>query len=170
MGSTGYHAAFPARMSDGGSGGTPLEKNGPPLLKPGVLATGLPDPSHGTPGTAIRADIHHPGAAPSRLRGRGGGMAFFGELEQAQSLLYRKYLALPLLVMACALTLRYLRLVMLVTVIARRTLFLAPAIPYGVFHRVVRDRKEALFRRRAVPDSYESELANPSNFRGMIRR
>lgn len=151
MGSTGFHAADPPRSgSDGRSGRVPLHETAPPLRKPAVLATLKPDPSWGTPGTAIRADTRQTGTAPSRLRRRSGGMVLFDKLERAQTQLYRKYLASQLLALLCVLMLRYLRLVMQVMAVSRRKLFQASALPYGVINRSIHDRRYAVFRRRAV--------------------
>src|SRR5690606_35272499 len=72
-GSTGIHTAVPPQLSDGRSGGVPRRHNAPVLRKPAVLATMLPEPSQGTPGTAICAVIYHPGSAlPRQRRGDGG--------------------------------------------------------------------------------------------------
>src|SRR5690606_34834648 len=65
-GSTGVHTAFPPLRSDGGSAGVPRSKLTPSLPKPAVLATSFPEPSQGTPGTAISAAIPYPGPALPR--------------------------------------------------------------------------------------------------------
>lgn len=153
-GSTGYHGAFPTRTSDGGSGGTPLGNNAPPLLKPAVLATIFPDPSHGTHGTAIRADIHHPGAVRSRLPDRSGGEAFCRKLELACEQLHRKYLAVPMMALTLMLMLRYLQLLIGVIPVRRWEPSLLAAYPYGLTEQIIHDGKFAVFRRRAVCFAY----------------
>ncbi|MEC3879175.1 hypothetical protein [Parapedobacter sp. 10938] len=72
-GSTGIHTAVPPQLSDGGSDGVPLRNNTSSLHKPAVLVTMLPEPSQGTHGTAIGAELYHPGPAlPRQQRGDGG--------------------------------------------------------------------------------------------------
>lgn len=89
-GSTVFHAVVsPRSTSEGCSGGVPLEDNAPPLHKPAVLATITPNPSQGTPGTAISAASHNMGTAPSRTS-RQEVSRKTSWLERIQTELHRK--------------------------------------------------------------------------------
>ena len=148
-GSTEFHTAFPAQQSDGRSGGVPLKENPLPLRKPAVLATMFPEPSQGTPGTAISAEPINTGTTPSRTRRNGLSWITSG-LECMQARLYRKYLALELLAVTHCLIFRYLRFVIWLIDISRTQVFHAKTFLSVAVTRFVDDRRHALFRRRAV--------------------
>jgi len=175
QGSTEFNPAFPAwgacpmQASDGGYGRVPRVSYTPPMLKPAVLARRISDPSHGTPGTAISAGEQHPGTAPSRLWRRSGRLSRLWRFEQVQAKLVREYLAVPLIVLAYSLLLRFLQRMIRVIRIARHTIFYASALPLGVSRRFIHDRVGTLFRRRAVYDSLKI-WAKQSNFHGVVNR
>ena len=175
QGSTEFDPAFPAwgacpmQASDGGYGRVPRVSYAPPMLKPAVLATRIPDPSHGTLGTAIGAGEQYPGAAPSRLWHRSGRLTRLWQLEQVQAKLVREYLAVPLIVLTCSLLLHFLPRMIRVIQIPRHTIFHTSALPLGVSRRFVHDRVGALFRRRAVFYTLKVR-AKQSNFHGKVGR
>lgn len=175
QGSTEFDPAFPAwgacpmQASDGGYGRVPRVSYTPPMLKPAVLATRIPDPSHGTPCTAISAGEQHPGAAPSRLWHRSGRLWRLWQFEQVQAKLVREYLAVPLIVLAYSLLLRFLQRMIRVIRVARYTIFYASAFPFGVSRRFIHDRVGALFRRGAVCYTLKV-MAKRRSFHGMVRR
>ncbi len=164
-GSTGFHTAFPPRLSDGRSGGVPLKHNTPTLRKPAVLATRFPEPSQGTPGTAICAVIYHSGPALSRQQRRDGGVEqppanrwkamivrIKVKVKQWQAQIHRYFLAHMRnhLAQTTKLAFGFIRLIALTIGILRRLLFRKPALPYGAINVSVHDRRYAVFRRRAV--------------------
>src|SRR5690606_28541242 len=161
----GIHTAVPPQASDGRSGGAPRRHNAPFLRKPAVLATMLPEPSHGTPGTAIGADVYHPGpAVPRQQRGDGGAeqvpakgwkalvRRVIAKVTAWQAQIRGYYLARMRehVALTTKRTFRFVRLVVFIIRISRRMLFRRPAVPFGVLTQVVHDRRFALFRRRAV--------------------
>lgn len=149
-GSTVFHAVVsPRSTSEGCSGGMPLEDNVPPLHKPAVLATIIPDPSQGTPGTAIRAAPHNMGTAPSRTS-RQEVRRKTGWLEGMQTELYRQHLALQVLGLLYCSMLRYLLLAIRPIIIDREQFFQTRPLPNVWFTSSAHDRKFAVFRRRAV--------------------
>ncbi|MEC3879135.1 hypothetical protein [Parapedobacter sp. 10938] len=168
-GSTGIHTAVPLQLSDGRSGGVPLRNNTPSLRKPTVLATMLPEPSQGTPGTAIGAELYHPGPAlPRPQRGDGGAdqvkakgwkalvkrakakvTAWQAQIRRYYLARMRKHVALT-----TRRTFGFVRLIAFIIHISRRMLFRKTALPYGMLTQVVHDRRFALFRRRAVDKTF----------------
>lgn len=164
-GSTGFHAAFPPQLSDGRSGGVPRGLFTPPLRKPAVLATLIPEPSQGAPGTARCADIYHPGTALSRQqRGDGGAETSLAirwkalvkrvktKVKQWQAQIRRYFLARMRNYVALSTrhTFRFVRLITFTIGVSLRMLFRKPCLPYGAINRFVHDCRYALFRRRAV--------------------
>lgn len=125
----------------------PLNDNTPPLRKPAVLVTYFPDPSQGTPSTAISADFPNTGSAPSRSWGY---RVVLEQLAHRQAQLFEAYLATRMLALTLVLMVRYLRLVIRLVDVYRTQLFQATALPSVVVTRFAHDRKYALFRRRAV--------------------
>ncbi|MFC3198262.1 hypothetical protein ACFOET_11625 [Parapedobacter deserti] len=168
-GSTGFDTAVPPQASYGRSGGVPRSLNTPLLRKPAVLATRFPEPSQGTPGTAICAVICHPGPAlPRQQRGDGGAeqvpakgwKALVGRVKAKvtarQAQIHRYYLAhmRKHVALTTKLTFRFVRLIAITVRVSRWMWFRRPALSYGAMNRFVHDRRFALFRRRAV--SYAS--------------
>jgi len=164
-GSTEYHAAFPPQTSDGRSGGVPRGLITPPLRKLAVLATGFPEPSQGTPGTAISATRNHPGTALPRQQ-CGDGDAELSpatgrkalarrvkvKVKQWQAKIHRYYLARmrKYVALTTKRAFRSVRLIAFIIGVLRRLLFRKSALPYGIINRIVHNRRFALFRRRAV--------------------
>lgn len=160
QGSTGFHTAVPPQASDGGSGGVPLSANTPPLPKPAVLATRFPEPSHGTPGTAISAHTRYPGPTlprpqrsdggkgqPSATRWKGWVKRINKNVKQWLAQIRREYLKLlrSHLALTTTLTFGYVRLITFLIGVSRRILQSQPALPYGLVTRFVHDRRYALF-------------------------
>lgn len=121
------------------------------------------------PGTAICADIYHPGPAlPRQQCGDGGAeqaqakgrkalvnrvkakvTAWRAQIRGDYLALKRKHVALttkPIF--------RFVRLIAITVRVSRWMWFHRPALSYGAMNRFVHDRRFALFRRRAV--SYAS--------------
>ncbi len=168
-GSTGFHTAVPPQRSDGRSGGMPLWLIIPFLRKPAVLVTLRPEPSQGTPSTAICAVIYHPGPVPPRLQHGDGGveqspanrwkaliMRIKAKAKQWQAQIHRYYLKLMRrhVALITKLTFGYIRLIVFVIGISRGLLFRKSALPYGARQSVAHDRRYALFRRGAVCTAY----------------
>ncbi len=164
-GSTGIHTAFPPQPSDGRSGGVPLRHNAPSLRKPAVLATMLPEPSQGTSGTAIGAELYHLGMVLLRTQHHDGGaeqppanrwkaliIRIKAKVKRWQAQIRRYYLT-PMrkhVALTTKRTFRFVRLIAFTVRVSRWMWFHRPALPYGAMNRFVHDRRFALFRRRAV--------------------
>lgn len=137
MGSTVYHAAVPPRStSNRRSGEVPQDVNTPPLRKPAVLATYFPDLSQGTLGMAISADLTNMGTMSSRTRGNGFSW-FTCRLKQMLTLLY-------------CFILRYLWYAIRLIFINRKQVSRSETLLCAAVIQFVRDRRHAVFRRRAV--------------------
>jgi hypothetical protein len=164
-GSTGFDTAFPPQLSDGRSGGVPRSLNTPPLRKPAMLATRFPEPSQGTPGTAICAVIYHPGSELPRQQHGDGGVEqpsakrwkaliirIKAKVKRWQAQIHRYYLKLMRrhVALTTQLTFSYIRLIVFTIGILRRSLFRRLALPYGAINVSIHDCRDALFRRRAV--------------------
>src|SRR5690606_21396626 len=115
------------------------------------------------PGTAICADIYHPGPAlPRQQCGDGGAehvqangwKAFIQRVntkaKRWQAQIHRYYLARMHKHVAPTTkrAFRFVRLIAFIIHLSRKMLFRETALPFGVLTQVVHDRRFALFRRR----------------------
>lgn len=164
-GSIGFHAAVPPQASDGRSGGVPRKTNTPSLHKPAVLATLIPEPSQGTPGTAISAVLYLMGPALPRPQHGDGDVEqppanclkalvkrVNAKVKQWRAQIHRYYLAHMRnhLALTTTRTFGYIRLIVFTISLLQRSLFRKSVVPHGATNTFVHDCRYALFRRGAV--------------------